>query len=95
MQVTFTTPLIAGEIADYYFEDGILYSLSKSVKRTVENISNNVTLIKKITGNKPVPLLIYLSKSPVRIRLPVSFHLKWFLKYTLQWLWFQNPAWHC
>ncbi|MFZ1633562.1 MAG: STAS/SEC14 domain-containing protein [Chitinophagales bacterium] len=65
MQVTFTTPLIAGEIADYYFEDGILYSLSKSVKRTVENISNNVTLIKKITGNKPVPLLIYLSKSPV------------------------------
>ncbi len=65
MHSTFTTPKIEGEIADYYFEDGILFSLSKSVKRTVENISENVTLVKKITGNKPVPLLIYLSKSPV------------------------------
>ncbi|HTL81633.1 MAG TPA: STAS/SEC14 domain-containing protein [Bacteroidia bacterium] len=57
--------IIPGEIADYKFEDGILYSYSKSVKRTVENISRNVELVKKITGNKKVPLLIYLSDSPV------------------------------
>lgn len=57
--------LIKGEIADYLFEDGILYSYSKSVQRTVENINNNVVLVKKITGGKKVPLLIYLSPSPM------------------------------
>ena len=54
-----------GEIATYWFEDGILVSLSKSPKRTVENISGNVALIKEITGNRRTPLLIYLSNSPV------------------------------
>lgn len=58
-------PTYEGEIATYWFDEGILVSLSKSLKRTVENISSNVTLVKKITGNKRVPLLIYLSKSPV------------------------------
>ena len=59
------TQIYKGEIADYWFDEGILISLSKSVTRTVENISGNVALIKQITGNKPVPLLIYLSNSPV------------------------------
>lgn len=59
------TQLIHGKIADYKFEDGILYSYSKNILRTVENISENVELVKRITGNKPVPLLIYLSSSPV------------------------------
>ena len=55
-----------GEIASYWFDDnGILVSLSKSPKRTVENISGNVALVKSITGSKPVPLLIYLSDSPI------------------------------
>ena len=54
-----------GEIAAYWFDDGILVSLSKRPKRTVENITANVALVKEITGNKPVPLLIYLSNSPV------------------------------
>lgn len=57
--------LIKGEIADYYIKDGVLYSLSKSVKRTVENISANIELVKKITGNKKMPLLIYLTPSPM------------------------------
>lgn len=59
------TSLIEGEIADYYFDGQILISLSKSIKRTVEHISNNVALVQKITSHKPVPLLIYLSNSPV------------------------------
>lgn len=60
------TPLIEGEIADYYFDEtGILYSYSKSILRTVENIGRNVSLVKQITNNKPVPLLIFLSDSPV------------------------------
>lgn len=46
-------------------DDGILISLSKSPRRTVENIKANVELVKRITNNKPVPLLIYLSNSPV------------------------------
>jgi len=58
--------LIKGEIADYYYSpEGILYSYSKPVKRTVENISNNIALVKKITGGKKVPLIIYLTNSPM------------------------------
>ena len=58
--------IFKGEIADYWLEDnGILVSLSKSVRRTVANISGNVELVKSITNNKQVPLLIYLTKSPV------------------------------
>jgi hypothetical protein len=59
-------PLITGEIADYTLsEEGILYSYSKPPVRTIENIRNNVKLVRQITGGKKVPLLIYLSKSPV------------------------------
>lgn len=57
--------IFEGEIASYWLEDGILVSLSKNPKRTVENISGNVALVKQITGNKRMPLLIYLSNSPV------------------------------
>jgi hypothetical protein len=58
-------PTYEGEIATYWFDNGILISLSKSIKRTVENISGNVALVKSITGDKRVPLLIYLTTSPV------------------------------
>src|SRR5689334_6464886 len=54
-----------GEIATYWFENGFLVSLSKSTMRTVKTISDNVALIKSITNNKPVPLLIYLVNSPI------------------------------
>lgn len=58
--------LIKGEIADYWYApDGILYSYSKAPERTVKNITENITLVKSITNNKIVPLLIYLSDSPV------------------------------
>lgn len=67
--MTITLPqdreIFKGEIADYWFDEGILVSLSKSPQRTVENITRNVILVKQITGNKPVPLLIYLSNSPI------------------------------
>jgi hypothetical protein len=59
-------PLVKGKIADYWLsDDGILYSYSRSIRRTVENISGNIVLVKQITGNQKVPLLIYLSSSPV------------------------------
>ena len=58
-------PTFEGDIATYWFDEGILVSLSKSPQRTVENIKLNVKLVKEITNNKPVPLLIYLSNSPV------------------------------
>ncbi|MCO4292529.1 STAS/SEC14 domain-containing protein [Solitalea sp. MAHUQ-68] len=57
--------IIEGEIATYWMDEGILVSLSKSIKRTVANIGGNVKLVKEITGNKPVPLLIYLANSPM------------------------------
>ncbi len=57
---------ISGEIADYELkESGILVSYSKPNKRIVTLISANVELVKKITGGRPVPLLIYLCDSPV------------------------------
>ena len=60
------TQLIQGEIADYWLDpDGILFSFSKSPKRTVKNISENIALVKQITGGKKIPLLIYLVDSPV------------------------------
>lgn len=65
MTIPSDRPIYEGEIATYWFEDNILVSLSKSPKRTVENITGNVALVKKITNNSPVPLLIYLSDSPV------------------------------
>ena len=58
--------IIRGEIADYWFDsDGILYSYSKNPTRTINNITENIALVKQITGNKIIPLLIYLSNSPV------------------------------
>ncbi len=57
--------IFEGDIATYWMEDGILVSLSKGMLRTVENITANVALVKQITHNQPVPLLIYLSNSPV------------------------------
>jgi hypothetical protein len=60
------TELIPGHIADYRIgHDGILYSYSKSTLRTVQSITDNAALVKKITGNKRVPLLIYLSSTPI------------------------------
>ena len=56
---------IKGEIADYIYHDGILYSYSKNPVRTVKNISANIELVKQITDGKKVPLLIYLTNSPV------------------------------
>jgi DNA-directed RNA polymerase specialized sigma subunit len=50
--------IIKGEIADYYFDEDVLVSMSKGVKRTVENIGQNVELVKSITNNTPIPLLI-------------------------------------
>lgn len=65
MTIPTDRPIYEGEIATYWFDGNILVSLSKNPKRTVENISGNVALVKKITNNTPVPLLIYLSDSPV------------------------------
>jgi len=59
-------PIIKGEIADYWYApDGILYSYSKNPKRTIKNITKNIALVKSITDGKIIPLLIYLSNSPV------------------------------
>lgn len=57
--------IFEGEIATYWFDEGILVSLSKSPRRTVELIKGNIALVKEITGHKKVPLLIYLKNSPV------------------------------
>ncbi len=46
-----------GELADFWFDDGILCAVSKMTPRTVEKQKANYDLIRKITGNKRVCLL--------------------------------------
>jgi hypothetical protein len=65
IQIPTDRDITEGEIATYWFDEDILVSLSKSPKRTVELIKNNIALVKRLTNNRPVPLLIYLSDSPV------------------------------
>ena len=68
---------INGQIADYLFEDQkLLISYSKSVLRTVQNIQENVDLVKSITNHKPVPLLIFLSPSPMPDKATREFSKK-------------------
>jgi hypothetical protein len=57
--------IFVGEIASYWIDDGVLFSISKPILRTVENITENISLVKKITKNTKMPLLIYLTNSPV------------------------------
>jgi hypothetical protein len=68
--------IFEGEIARYWFENGILISDSKSIRRTVSNISANVALVKSITNNKPVPLLIFLKNSPMPDKATREFSAK-------------------
>jgi hypothetical protein len=65
MNIPEKSEITEGEIASYSIEDGILYSFSKPVLRTVQNISGNIELVKQITNNKKMPLLIYLTNSPI------------------------------
>jgi hypothetical protein len=65
MTIPTDRPTFEGEIATYWIQDGILVSLSKPITRTVENIKGNIALVKQITGSKRMPLLIYLTNSPV------------------------------
>lgn len=65
MKIPGDKEIFEGEIATYWMDDGILVARSKSVRRTVDRIRGNVELVRKITGNKRVPLLIYLENSPV------------------------------
>ena len=65
MKLPENVEIIEGEIASYWIEGGILFSLSKPVLRTIENITDNITLVKQITKNTKMPLIIYLTNSPV------------------------------
>lgn len=59
-------PVYEGEIATYWIDDdGILVSVSKPPRRTVDNIKRNMDLVLSITQNRKLPLLIYLCDSPV------------------------------
>lgn len=80
-------------MAVYWFENGILVSLSKSVLRTVELIRENVELVKKITGNRRVPLLIYLADSlRFPTKKPVVIQYKSCRRFIPPWRWFQSPV---
>ncbi len=47
------------------YDDHILVSVSKSPKRTIENITGNIALVRRIANSRKVALLTHLSNSPV------------------------------
>jgi hypothetical protein len=54
------------EISTFWFDSsGILYSLSKSPTRTIENTRQNFELVKRISKNKKICHLTFLSKSGI------------------------------
>jgi hypothetical protein len=58
--------IFEGEFATYWFDNnGILISLSKGPRRTVASTAENIALVRQITNNKKVSLLIYFSNSPI------------------------------
>src|ERR1700712_770140 len=67
-------PLIFSETADYWLDDdGILFSYSKSAKRTIENVTENNELIKRITNGKKVPMLMYITDAHVPDKETLKF----------------------
>jgi hypothetical protein len=66
MNIPENIELFEGELATYWFLDnGILASKSKSPVRTLKNTSETFDMIKRITNNNKVCLLVYLCPSPV------------------------------
>lgn len=65
MQPPKGTTVIEGGIARYWIEDGLLVSVSNNRQRTVALIRENLELVKQITGGKRMPLLIFLTPSPM------------------------------
>ena len=53
--ISYTTTLIEGEIADYRFEEGILYSYSKPPKRTIKNITENIAEMTPAARTRLIP----------------------------------------
>lgn len=76
MNIPENIDITKGAIADYWIEDGILFSMSKPILRTVENIGGNVNLVKQITNGKKMPLLIYLTNSPMPDKATRDFSKK-------------------
>src|ERR1051325_1366819 len=44
-------------------DDGILYSVSKPPTRTIENVKDNIEVVRKITGGKKTCILVFLCPS--------------------------------
>lgn len=45
--------------------DGLLIAQSKSIQRNVTNITENILAVHGLAGGKPMPLLVYLTSSPM------------------------------
>jgi hypothetical protein len=62
-----------GEIATYWFEDDILISLPKSLRRTIEKVANNTALVQQATEGRKIPVLVYLKPYPIPDRATRKF----------------------
>ena len=58
--------IFEGKLGTYWLgEEGILYSVSTKTRRTLENVNENIALVKRITNNKKACLIVYVAPSPV------------------------------
>jgi hypothetical protein len=66
MEVPQNVEVFKTELSTYWFDfDGILNATSTDVKRTIENTRKSFELVRKISNNRKVPLLIYVSRASV------------------------------
>jgi hypothetical protein len=88
------TELHESILGTYWFgENGILFSKSKSPRRTLENVKENIEFVKRITNNKKACLLVYISNSgkpDKATRNYVAEHLPEIYKAMAM---FRNPHW--
>ncbi len=63
MKTPIDKQLFKSEIATYWWEGEILYSVSNKVLRTKENVKANFEMVQEITHQKPVCLLTFVSNS--------------------------------
>ena len=64
MQIPADKQVHKGRLGTYWIDDeGILISVSTPEQRTLQNTKENVELIKRITNNRKVCVLVYLTRS--------------------------------
>lgn len=64
MQPPTDREVFENELGTYWLDNGFIVSISSGLKRTISNTTRDIALVKRITNNKKLPFLIYISDAP-------------------------------